>query len=72
MLLSIWEADSPELEAELLKAADGPFNLYSPDEMRTACERIIFDEAVKGVRRIEDIATGRVKGLTEEEYRAVL
>jgi len=26
----------------------------------------------EGIRRIEDIATGRVQGLTEEEYRAVL
>jgi putative addiction module component (TIGR02574 family) len=26
----------------------------------------------EGIRRIEDIATGRVKGLTEEEYRKAL
>ncbi len=26
----------------------------------------------EGVRRIEDVVTGRVKGLTEEEYRAAL
>jgi putative addiction module component (TIGR02574 family) len=25
-----------------------------------------------GIRRIEDVATGRVKGLTEQEYRAAL
>ena len=25
-----------------------------------------------GIRRIEDIATGRVKGLTEEQFRAAL
>jgi len=32
-----------------------------------------LDEAVaEGVRRIEDIATGRVKGLTEEQFRATL
>lgn len=32
-----------------------------------------MNEAVKeGIRRIEDIATGRVKGLTEQEYRAAL
>jgi putative addiction module component (TIGR02574 family) len=24
----------------------------------------------EGIRRIEDVATGRVKGLTEEEFRA--
>ena len=26
----------------------------------------------EGIRRIEEIATGRVTGLTEEEYRAAL
>ena len=26
----------------------------------------------EGIRRIEDVAAGRVKGLTEEEYRAAL
>ena len=32
-----------------------------------------LNEAVaEGIRRIEDIATGRVRGLTEEEYRAPL
>lgn len=32
-----------------------------------------LDEAVAdGVRRIEDVATGRIKGLTEERVRAVL
>jgi len=31
------------------------------------------NEAVaEGIRRIEDLATGRVKGLTEEEFRATL
>lgn len=35
------EEDSPELEAELLKAANGPFTPYSPEEMRAACEKII-------------------------------
>jgi hypothetical protein len=34
------EEDSPELEAELLKAANGPFTPYSPEEMRAACEKI--------------------------------
>ena len=30
-------------------------------------------EAVnEGIRRIEDVATGRVQGLTEEQYRAAL
>ena len=35
------EKDSPELEAELLKAIDGPFAPYSSEEMRALGERII-------------------------------
>lgn len=35
------EVDSPELEAELLKAAKGPFTPYSPEEMRAECEELI-------------------------------
>lgn len=32
-----------------------------------------LNEAVtEGIRRIEDMATGRVKGLTVEQYRAAL
>jgi putative addiction module component (TIGR02574 family) len=32
-----------------------------------------LDEAIaQGIRRIEDLATGRVKGLTEEEFLATL
>jgi len=32
-----------------------------------------LDQAItEGIRRIEDLATGRVKGLTEEELRAAL
>ncbi len=34
------EQDSPELEAELLKAANGPHTPYSPEAMRVRCERI--------------------------------
>ena len=30
------------------------------------------ESLAEGVRRIEDIATGRVKGLTEEQFRAAL
>jgi putative addiction module component (TIGR02574 family) len=30
------------------------------------------DAIVEGIRRIEDLATGRVKGLTEEEFLATL
>ncbi len=35
------ELDSPELEAELLKAADGPFTPYSSAEMKAIGERLI-------------------------------
>jgi hypothetical protein len=38
------EEDSPELEAELLKAADGPYTPYSSEEMRGIVERIIREE----------------------------
>jgi len=32
-----------------------------------------LNEAIaEGIRRIEDMAAGRVKGLTEEEFRATL
>jgi len=30
------------------------------------------EAVVEGIRRIEDIATGRVKGLTEEQFREAL
>jgi putative addiction module component (TIGR02574 family) len=30
------------------------------------------DAITEGLRRIEDLATGRVKALTEEEYRAAM
>lgn len=38
------EEDSPELEAELLKAADGPFTAYSSEKMRAACERVVREK----------------------------
>ena len=38
------DEDSPELEAELLKAIDGPYTPYSAEEMRNIVERIIRDE----------------------------
>lgn len=38
------EKDSPELEAELLKAANGPFTPYSSEEMRAACEKVIREK----------------------------
>jgi hypothetical protein len=34
------EEDSPELEAELLKAASGPFASFAPQDLREACEEI--------------------------------
>lgn len=37
------EEEGPELEAELLKAASGPFTPYSPEEMRAACELVIHE-----------------------------
>ena len=39
------EEDTPELESELLKAANGPFSPYDSDEMRAIVERIICEEA---------------------------
>ena len=41
------EEDSPELEAELLKAANGPFTPYSSEEMRAACDRIFQEHRIK-------------------------
>jgi antitoxin (DNA-binding transcriptional repressor) of toxin-antitoxin stability system len=38
------ENDSPELEAELLKAIDGPFAPYSAEEMRAIGNRIIREK----------------------------
>jgi hypothetical protein len=38
------EENSPQLEAELLKAIDGPFTPYSSEEMRDLVERIIREE----------------------------
>ena len=32
----------------------------------------LSDAVVAGIRRIEDVAAGRVAGLTEEQYRAAL
>jgi len=38
------EEDSPELEAELLQAVNGPHSPYSSEEMRAACEQIIREK----------------------------
>jgi putative addiction module component (TIGR02574 family) len=41
--------------------------------VESVVEPAALKEAVaEGIRRIEDIATGRVQGLSEEEYRAAL
>jgi putative addiction module component (TIGR02574 family) len=53
----------------------------SPDERlelaRRLVESVIEPASVKeavaeGVRRIEDVASGRVQGLTQDQYRAAL
>jgi hypothetical protein len=41
------DEDSPELEAELLKAIDGPYSPYSSEEMRQIGERIIREKQKK-------------------------
>jgi hypothetical protein len=38
------EVDSPELEAELLKAVDGPYTPFSSEEMRAIGERSIREK----------------------------
>jgi hypothetical protein len=38
------EEDSPELEAELLKAVNGSHSPYSSEEMRAACEKVIREK----------------------------
>jgi len=39
-------------------------SVVSPDTLTKAI--------AEGIRRVEDVAAGRVKGLTEEQYRAAL
>ncbi|TAK94093.1 MAG: hypothetical protein EPO07_17225 [Verrucomicrobia bacterium] len=41
------EVDSPELEAELLKAIDGPYTPYSAEEFRKLGEQIIREHGKK-------------------------
>jgi putative addiction module component (TIGR02574 family) len=41
--------------------------------VESVVEPATLTEAVKeGIQRIEDVATGRVSGLTEEQYRAAM
>lgn len=47
------------------------------DLARRLIESVVTPETLtaalnEGVRRVEDVATGRVAGLTEEQYRAAL
>jgi putative addiction module component (TIGR02574 family) len=58
------------------------FALELPPEERLDLARRLVESVVvpasanqavlEGVRRIEDLATGRIKGLTEDEFRAAL
>jgi hypothetical protein len=41
------ESDSPELEAELLKAAKGPFKPYSGEEMKQIVQKAIDEMGCK-------------------------
>ena len=38
------DENSPELEAELLKAVNGSHSPYSSEEMRAACEKILREK----------------------------
>lgn len=41
------EEDSPELEAELLKAANGPFRPYRESELREIADRVLRKHRAK-------------------------
>ena len=41
------EEDTPELEAELLKAADGPFRPYRESELREIADRALREHRAK-------------------------
>ncbi len=65
------------LSAELSRTALG----LPPEDRLELARRLVesvvepapLSEAVKeGIRRIEDLATGRVAGLTEEQYRTAM
>lgn len=65
------------LSAELARTALG----LPPEDRLELARRLVesvvepapLTEAVKdGIRRIEDIATGRVVGLSEDQYRAAM
>jgi putative addiction module component (TIGR02574 family) len=56
--LSLAEADRLELARALVESV--------------AAERETARSIKEGVRRIDEIASGRIAGLTEEEYRAAV
>ena len=58
MALRLSPKERLELAQHLIESVIGP------DSFTTAL--------AGGIRRIEDVAAGRVKGLTEEEYRKIL
>ncbi|HEX4264864.1 MAG TPA: hypothetical protein VH597_11035 [Verrucomicrobiae bacterium] len=41
------DEDSPELEAELLKAANGPFSPYRESELREIADRVLREHRAK-------------------------
>jgi hypothetical protein len=41
------DEDSPELEAELLKAANGPFSSYRESELREIADRVLRERRAK-------------------------
>ena len=41
------EEDSPELEAELLKAAKGPFTPWKPEEFREIADKALREHRTK-------------------------
>jgi hypothetical protein len=41
------DEDSPELEAELLKAANGPFSPYHESELREIADRVLHERRAK-------------------------
>jgi hypothetical protein len=58
LALELAPAERLELARRLVES------VVSPESLNAAI--------TEGIQRIEDIATGRVKGLTEEQYRAAL
>lgn len=65
------------LSAELARIALG----LPPEDRLELARRLVesvvgpaplTDAVREGIRRIEDIATGRVAGLTEDQYRAAM